>query len=449
MSGNTKKNMMTEGNVVKAMLVFAVPMIIGNMFQQLYSIIDSIIVGNYVNADALAAVGASNAITMLFVMVAAGTGIGASVIISQLFGAKRMEELKTCISTALITIVGLSLVLSIVGLLLSETILKLMNTPASIFADAKTYLDIYFYGFFFLFLYNAFTAVFNALGDSRKPLYFLLFSSVLNIVLDIIFIKDFHMGVAGAAWATLIAQAVSAVLSFVVLMFKIHRIKSGSFAFYSTSLLGDMTKVAIPTILQQSMVSIGMLLIQGVVNQFDAVFLAGYTAAVKIDGMAIVPMVNAGNAVSTFVAQNMGAKNPERAKKGYHVGLAMSMGIGVFIGVICNIFAKPLVGLFMDSATAADSIAIGAEYIGVVSIFYFLMGAMSCTNSVLRGAGDMIWFTTVTLVNLTVRVLITYIFAKATGGMIIMWALPISWAVGFTIAFVRYRMGKWKQIELI
>ncbi len=449
MSGNTKKNMMTEGNVVKAMLVFAVPMIIGNMFQQLYSIIDSIIVGNYVNADALAAVGASNAITMLFVMVAAGTGIGASVIISQLFGAKRMEELKTCISTALITIVGLSLVLSIIGLLLSGTILKLMNTPTSIFADAKTYLDIYFYGFFFLFLYNAFTAVFNALGDSRKPLYFLLFSSVLNIFLDIIFIRDFHMGVAGAAWATLIAQAVSAVLSFVVLMFKIHRIKSASFALYSTSLLGDMTKVAIPTILQQSMVSIGMLLIQGVVNQFDAVFLAGYTAAVKIDGMAIVPMVNAGNAVSTFVAQNMGAKNPERAKKGYHVGMAMSMGIGVFIGVICNIFAKPLVGLFMDSATAADSIAIGAEYIGVVSIFYFLMGAMSCTNSVLRGAGDMVWFTTVTLVNLTVRVLITYIFAQATGGMIIMWALPISWAVGFTIAFVRYRMGKWKQIELI
>ncbi len=440
---------MTEGSPVRGMLMFAIPMILGNLFQQFYNLADSIIVGQMVGADALAAVGASTAITALFVMVAVGTGIGCSVVISQLFGAQKIEEMKTAISTALLSIVVFSVFLSVLGRILSQSILRLLGTPQNIFDGAKTYMDIYFYGFFFLFLYNAFSAVFNALGDSKKPLFFLLFSSVLNIGLDLLFVGKFHWGIAGAAWATLISQGISALLSFTVLVYKLSRIPSKRWKRYDRYMLLNMTRVAVPTILQQSMVSIGMLLIQGAVNRFGSVFLAGYTAAVKIDGIAIVPMVNAGNAVSTFVAQNMGAKKPERVKQGYHIGLAMAMGIGLFIGVLLIFFGDAFIGAFMDAETDAQAIAIGAKYLSVVSLFYFVMGAMNVTSAVLRGAGDMKWFMSVTLVNLIVRVSLTYLLADATSGMIIMWANPIGWTIGLLVAYFRYRQGGWKKIQLV
>lgn len=440
---------MTEGNPVKCMLTFAVPMILGNLFQQFYNIMDSVIVGKLVGSDALAAVGASTSITMLFVMVALGTGIGCSVVISQLFGARQIEKMKSAISTALMSIVVISLALAVLGRFLSRWILAWMGTPEEIFDPAATYLNIYFYGFFFLFLYNAFSAVFNALGDSRKPLYFLMVSSLLNICLDLLFVGRFQWGVAGAAWATLIAQAVSSALSFTVLTFKLKRLECGEYKRYDRALLGKMTRVAIPTIVQQSMVSIGMLLIQSVVNRFGPVFMAGYTAAVRIDGIAIVPMVNTGNAVSTFVAQNMGAGKPQRAKQGYHIGLCMAVGIGVLIGVLLFFFGNAFVNAFMDSDKDAASIAVGVEYLGVVSMFYFVMGAMNVTNAVLRGAGDMRWFMAVTLANLIVRVVLTYALSDITAGRIIMWANPIGWTVGLVLAYIRYRQGKWKKLTLI
>lgn len=254
-----KKINLTEGSVAKGLMSFAIPMILGNIFQQLYNIVDSIIVGKMVGADALAAVGASTSITMLFVMVAVGTGIGCSVVISQLFGAKKMELLKTAIDTALFSILVFSIILSLLGRALSVPILTALKTPENIMADATTYLNIYFYGFFFLFLYNAFTSVFNALGDSKKPLYFLIFSSFVNIGLDIYFVKSLKLGVAGAAWATLIAQALSAVLSFIVLKKKLDGIESGEYAKFDLQMLKNMSRVAFPTILQQSIVSIGML----------------------------------------------------------------------------------------------------------------------------------------------------------------------------------------------
>lgn len=444
-----RKGSMTEGSPVRCMVTFAIPMILGNLFQQLYNLVDSMIVGKLVGQEALAAVGVSTAITMLFVMVAVGTGIGFSVVISQLFGAEKIREMKTAISTALISIMVFSLLLSITGRVFSRSILQLMGTPRDIFSGAETYMNIYFYGFFFLFLYNAFSAVFNALGDSKKPLYFLLFSSVFNIGLDLLFVGKFGWGIAGAAWATFIAQALSAVLSFGVLLHKLSRIQCGSFRYFDGKMLSNMTRVAIPTILQQSMVSVGMLLIQTVVNRFGPVFIAGYTAACKIDGIAIVPMVNAGNAVSTFVAQNMGAGKPERAKQGYHIGLVMGIGIGLLIGVIMFFFGDACVGAFMDASTDAAAIAVGAKYISLVSMFYFVMGAMTVTSSVLRGAGDMRWFLSITLINLALRVSLTFLLADATAGMIIIWANPIGWGVGFLIAYCRYRQGGWKKIKLV
>lgn len=443
------KGSMILGSPVKPLILFTIPMVVGNLFQQFYNIIDSIVVGNEVGEGALAAVGASTSITMLFVMIATGTGIGCSVVISQLFGAGKLARMKTAISTALISILGFSVILSIIGMVINQGLLGLMGTPDDIFTEAVTYLQIYFYGFVFLFLYNAFSAIFNALGDSVKPLLFLIFSSLLNIGLDIYFVASLRMGVAGVAWATLIAQGISAVLSFVFLMIKLKGIKTEKYVFFDIHMLKNMVTVAIPTIIQQSIVSVGMLLIQAAVNRFGSTFLAGYTAAIKIDGIAIVPMVAVGNAMSTYVAQNMGAGKPERIGKGYRICLAMAAGIGLVIAVIFFFCGEQFVGLFLDSEKGAEAIAVGASYLSTVSLFYFVMGIMNVSNGVLRGAADMRWFLFSSLANLCTRVALTYALADVTGGMIIMWANPAGWLVGFLIAAFRYFQGGWKKKQLV
>ncbi|WP_278335665.1 MATE family efflux transporter [Roseburia sp. 499] len=446
---NELKGSMITGNPTKALIAFTLPMVGGNLFQQFYNIVDSIIVGNVVGEDALAAVGASTAITMLFVMVAIGTGIGCSVVISQLFGANQLAKMKTAISTALLSILGFSVFLSVLGMVINKGILRLMGTPDNIFAEASDYLQIYFYGFVFLFLYNAFSAIFNALGDSTKPLLFLMFSSILNIGLDLLFVAKLQMGVQGAAWATLISQAISAVLSFSFLMKKLRKIETESFKRYDIDMLKRMVTVAIPTIVQQSIVSVGMLLIQSVVNRFGSTFMAGYTAAIKIEGIAITPMVAVGNAASTYVAQNMGAKKPERIGEGYRICLTMAAGIGLLIAIFLHFAGEEVVGTFMNSSTSAEAISIGAEYLSIVSMFYFVMGLMNVSNGILRGAADMKWFLACSLCNLATRVILTYALAGVTAGKIIMWANPIGWLVGLVIAVFRYFQGGWKKRVLI
>ncbi len=448
MAEQIKGNMVT-GNPTKALISFTLPMVAGNLFQQFYNIMDSVIVGNVVGEEALAAVGASTAITMMFVMVALGTGIGCSVVISQLFGAGKLKEMKTAISTALLSVLAFSIFLSALGLFINRGLMRLMGTPDNIFEDAAKYMQIYFLGFAFLFLYNAFSAIFNALGDSRKPLMFLIFSSLLNIGLDLYFVAGLHMGVAGVAWATLIAQGISAVLSFGFLLKKLKGIETDTYSRFDGALLKNMVKVAIPTIVQQSIVSVGMVLVQSAVNRFGSTFLAGYTAATKIDGIAIIPMVAVGNAVSTYVAQNMGARKPERIGKGYRICLVMAAGIGLIIAVILHFAGNDFVGLFLDSESSREAIEIGARYLSIVSLFYFMMGILNVSNGVLRGAADMGWFLTCSLCNLGVRVALTYLLADATHGMIIMWANPAGWAVGLVIALARYFQGGWKTKEII
>lgn len=440
---------MVNGNPTKALIGFTLPMVAGNLFQQFYNIMDSIIVGNVVGEEALAAVGASTAITMLFVMVAMGTGIGCSVVISQLFGAKQLEKMKTAISTALLSILGFSIFLSILGSMINRGLMHLMGTPDNVFEDAAKYMQIYFFGFAFLFLYNAFSAIFNALGDSRKPLLFLMFSSLLNIGLDLYFVAELGMGVAGVAWATLISQGLSAFLSFFFLMRKLGAIETVEFSRFDPELLKNMVKVAIPTIIQQSIVSVGMLLIQSAVNRFGSSFLAGYTAATKIDSIAIVPMVAVGNAASTYVAQNMGAKKPERIGQGYRICLLMAALIGFTIAILLYFTGDAFIGLFLNSDSGSEAVSVGTSYLSTVSMFYFVMGIMNVSNGVLRGAADMGWFLSCSLCNLVVRVSLTYTLADVTKGMIIMWANPAGWAVGLMIALFRYFQGGWRSKEII
>ncbi len=449
MSAQEKKLSMTSGNPVKPLFLFVLPLVAGNIFQQFYNIIDSIVVGNYVGANALAAVGSSTAITMMFVMIAAGTGMGCSVIISQLFGAKQFGKMKSAVSTALISVLVFSIILSIIGIVINKGILTLMGTPADVFDDAATYMQIYFFGFVFLFMYNIFSSVFQALGDSVKPLIFLIFSSVLNIGLDIYFVVGLNMGVAGVAWATLIAQGISAVLSFAFLIHKLKGIETEKYAHFDGQLLKAMIKIAIPSIIQQSIISIGMVFIQAVVNRFGATFLAGYTAATKIDGIAIVPMVAIGNGMSTYVAQNMGAGKPERVKLGYRICLAMGMFMGAVLAVIFGIFGEELIGLFMDSTSESEAIAVGVRFLSIISKCYFVMALLNCTGGILRGAGDMKIFLIGSLSNLVLRIILCYSLATITAGSIIMWSSPVGWFLGFLIFFIRYKQGGWKNKKLV
>ncbi len=441
----TLKGSMTSGNPAKALVFFTLPMVFGNLFQQLYNIVDSVIVGKFVGEDALAAVGASTAVTMLFVMIANGTGIGCSIIISNLFGAQDIRRMKSAISTALWSILAFSVVLSLLGLAINTQIMELIGTPKNIFKDAADYMQIYFMGFVFLFLYNAFSAIFNALGDSKKPLVFLFLSSALNVGLDLLMVIRFHMGVRGVAWATLIAQAVSAVLSFIFLMRKLQKMPGTASSRFDAKLLKRMIIVAIPTVLQQSIVSVGMLLVQSVVNRFGSSFLAGYTAAIKLDSIAIVPMVAVGNAASTYVAQNIGAGRLSRIRQGYRICLVMVISIAVLITVPMQLAGDTMIHWFLDSDSSARAIQVGTDYLKIVSGFYFVMGMMNVSSGILRGAADMKWFLAGSLVNLTTRVVLSYTLATLTSGYVVMWANPVGWGICLIISVSRYFQGGWKK----
>lgn len=443
------KGNLTEGNPLTCILKYLIPLMLGNLFQQFYNIADSIVVGRLIGADALAAVGATGTLVALFIMVATGTGIGASVILAQLFGAGQYQRLKTAISTEIITVAGISLVLSLIGSLTGSTLLRLLHTPANILAGAQDYLTIYFYGFIFLFMYNVFASIFNGLGDSEVPLFFLLFSSILNIVLDIVLIRVCKMGISGAAWATVIAQGVAAVLSALVLVKRVYSFCPEKCSRYDTNLLKQMARVAIPTILQQSVISIGGLLIQSCVNQFGSVFLAGYTAATRIDNIAILPMVNCGNAVSTFVAQNLGAGKVDRAKKGCSTGICIAAIFAIILGVVLHFFSKSCMLWFMDPAEAAASIDCGVHYLKFVSMFYFFMGIMKIYAGMLRGAGDMKWFLGSTIVNLVVRTLLTYALAGTIGESSIAVGVACGWILADALVLFRYYQGTWQKIKLI
>ena len=306
---------------LKALTVFAMPMILGSFFQQVYNMADSIIVGQFVGSSALAAVGACAALTNVFICVALGAGVGAGVLVSRYFGAREYGKMKTIVSTSLISFLLLSIILGVFGFCFSHAMMSGLQTPADILEKAVLYLRVYFVGFPFLFMYNVQASIFNSLGDSKRPLYLLIFSSLLNIALDMVFVICFHQGVRGVAVATLIAQGVSAVLSFFLLMRKLKGYEEEEkYGCYDFGMMRSMVKIAVPSTLQQSIVHMGILLVQSVVNSFGSAALAGYSAGSRIESLSIVPMLAMGNAMSTFTAQNIGAGKKERIPLGFREG---------------------------------------------------------------------------------------------------------------------------------
>lgn len=439
---------LTEGSPGKGLLLFALPMILGNLFQQFYNMVDTIIVGKYVGEDALAAVGASYALTTVFVMIAIGGGTGASVIISQYLGAKENGKMKTAVSTAIIAFLGTSVLLGIFGIMANRRILSALSTPDNIMGDAALYLKIYFTGLPFLFMYNILAAIFNSLGDSRTSLYFLIFSSVLNIFLDLFAVRALHMGVAGVAAATVTAQGIAAVLSFFVLM---RRLKGyeGKREIFDVAILGNMVRVAVPSIIQQSIVSVGMLLVQSVVNGFGSSVLAGYTAGMRLESICIVPMISMGNAVSTFTAQNMGAKKTERVKQGYRASFFIVGAFAVIICAVLLLFKNPLIHMFLEEGADGEAFNTGVSYLSFIAYFFVFIGLKASTDGVLRGAGDVVVFTAANLVNLAIRVSFAFGMASVIGVQAVWFAVPIGWAVNYIISGLRYLTGRWSRKKLV
>ncbi len=438
-----------NGKPGQSMFLFALPMIAGNLFQQFYNMADSIIVGRFVGEDALAAVGASYSFTTVFIMVAIGGGMGASVLVSQYLGARKYGEMKTAVSTFLLAFAVFGTLLALFGFFANPTILKVLKTPDNIFADAVTYLQIYFVGLPFLFMYNILAANFNALGKSEIPLYLLIFSSVLNVFLDLVMVLVFHLGVAGVAIATVLAQGVSSLISFAVLLRKLKEYGAKTGRLFDVGMFFGGLKIAIPSIVQQSIVSIGLLLTQSAVNVFGSSSVAGYSAGMRLESICIVPMIATGNAMSTFAAQNLGANKVERVREGYHAAYRIIIGFAVLLLVISQLFCRPIVSLFVSETESAVAFSVGAACFRFEACFMCLIGFKSITDGILRAAGDVNVYMLANLVNLTLRVSVARLLSPVFGIEVIWYAVPLGWAVNYLISYTWYRTGHWKKKNLI
>ncbi len=435
----------------RALLLFAFPIFLGNLFQQFYNMVDSITVGKFVSQAALASVGASYAITNVFIAVAIGGGIGSAVIISQYFGAGQIGKMKTSVYTALLNFLVVGVALGAIGMICCPRLLAALHTPAAVFHDAEVYLRIYFWGLPFLFLYNVESAIFNSLGDSETPLMLLIFSSLLNIGLDLLFVVAFGLGVAGVAVATLIAQGLSAVLSFAVLLKKLRGFSPDAVpaSIYSGGISLRMLAVAVPSVIQQAIVNVGMLLVQSVVNSFGEEALAGYSAGMRYEAIGIVPMNAVGSAVSTFTAQNIGAGNLQRVKEGYRASYRILFCCAAAICAAYQLFAAPLLSAFLDADAGSAAFATGLEYLRFISFFFVLIGLKMATDGLLRGAGDVGVFTIANLVNLGIRVWFAFRFAPLLGIKAVWIAVPVGWAANYLISFCWVLTGRWSRKRVI
>ena len=440
---------LTKGNPGTVLWQFAMPMFISVIFQQLYNITDSIIVGNFAadGESALAAVGASYPITMIFMAIAMGCNVGCSVVISQLFGAKKLKEMKTAISTTLLASLVLSVTLTVLGLLGSKTMLTAIQTPENIFADADVYLKIYIGGFIFMFFYNVVTGIFTSLGDSQTPLYFLIGSSLSNIALDWVFVAVFHLDVAGVAWATFICQGIACVLALITLKKRLKAVVcEGRAELFSVSMLKKIALFAIPSVLQQSFVSVGNIFIQSLINSFGSSVIAGYSAAVKVNTFAITCFGTLGNAVSSFTAQNIGAGDNERVKKGLYAGLKMGFIIGMPFFLACFFGSSSLIRLFMKEETVL-ALSTGVEFLKIVAPFYFVVSMKLITDGVLKGSGCMVPFMISTFSDLILRVGLSYILAGSLGTTGIWLSWPIGWTIGTVLSLSFFAKGVWRIEE--
>nr|WP_320120519.1 MATE family efflux transporter [uncultured Marinifilum sp.] len=438
----------TSGNVSKLIFNFTLPMLLGNVFQQLYNVVDSIIVGKVLGKEALASVGASFPIIFTLIALLIGIGSGFSIVISQYYGAKNINNVKRAIDTMYIFLLVAGLVSSIFGIYFSEELFVLLQLPNELIPQATSYLNVYMAGMVLFFGFSGTSSVLRGLGDSKTPLYFLILASLFNIAFDILFVMVFKWGIAGAAWATVIAQG-GAFISGIIYLNRTHKIIKFSLfkLVFDKELFIKSLKIGLPSGIQHTFVALGMMALLGIVNTFGTDVIAAYTAAGRIDSLAMMPAMNFSQAVAAFVGQNLGANKIERVRKGFKATFLMSNFFCILMTAIIIIFGSQFMKLF---TTDTNVIAIGEKYLIIVSSFYLLFSTMFTTNGVLRGAGDTLIPMFITLFSLwVVRIPVSYILSSKIGETGIWWSIPIGWSMGTIFSYLYYKTGKWKTKSVI
>lgn len=435
---------LTVGNPQTVLWKFCMPLFGSIIFQQLYNIADSLVAGKFVGENALAAVGNSYEITLIFLAFAFGCNMGCSVTVSRLFGAKDLKRMKTAVYTACIFSGVICFLLMLIGIAGSGMLLQLIRTPEEVFADSKLYLDIYAWGLPFVFFYNIATGIFSALGDSKTPFYFLAVSSLSNIAVDIWFVKAFHMGVAGVAWATFLCQGISCILAISVVFRRLSKIETKEKAsLFDLQLLKQIAAVAVPSTLQQSFISIGNIMIQSIINSFGAPVMAGYSASVKLNNLVITSFTTLANGISNYTAQNLGAGKLPRIREGFQVGAKLVWMLSLPLFLIYFFGGNIVLKLFMDEPTEL-AMQTGITYLKILSPFYFVVSVKLVADGILRGAGMMKSFMASTFTDLILRVLLAFCFSKTVLGATGIWcAWPVGWCIATILSVVFYRKGPW------
>ncbi len=438
---------LTVGKPETVLWKFCLPLFGSIIFQQLYNIADSLVAGKFIGENALAAVGNSYEVTLIFLAFAFGCNMGCSIIVSQLFGAKEFSRLKTAISTACIFSGATCMLLMLAGICGTDPLLGLMQTPKQVYADSKLYLDIYIWGLPFVFFYNIATGIFSAFGDSKTPFYFLAVSSTSNIAIDILFVKAFHMGVSGVAWATFLCQGASCILAVYTVWLRLKNIPCQEKpALFDTGLLKKILVVAIPSTLQQSFISIGNILIQSVINGFGASVMAGYSAAVKLNNLVITSFTTIGNGISNYTAQNLGAKQYKRIRDGFFAGLKIVWCLCIPFCILYLFFGNHLLLLFMEKGSHA-ALLTGRQFLWILSPFYFVVSAKLVADGVLRGTSAMRQFMAATFTDLILRVLLAFVLPGWTKSAIGIWcAWPVGWTTATVLSIFFYRK-EYKKIN--
>ncbi len=439
---------LTVGNPQTVLFKFCMPLFGSIIFQQLYNIADSLVAGKFIGENALAAVGNSYEITLIFIAFAFGCNMGCSVIVSKLFGAKDFKGMKTAVYTACIFSAIVCAVLMLIGVGGSGALLHLIRTPDEVFADSKLYLDIYAWGLPFVFFYNIATGIFSALGDSKTPFYFLAVSSLSNIAVDIWFVTAFQMGVAGVAWATFLCQGISCILAMVVVFRRLAKIEGKEKApIFDAQILKQIIIIAVPSTLQQSFISLGNIAIQSIINGFGAPVMAGYSAAVKLNNLVITSFTTLGNGISNYTAQNLGAKKLDRVRQGFGVGVKLVWALSLPLFLLYFFGGNIVLKLFLDAPTQT-ALHTGIMYLRILSPFYFVVSAKLVADGILRGAGLMKNFMIATFTDLILRVVLAFVFSKTALGATGIWcAWPIGWCVATVLSIRFYLHGPWKKAE--
>lgn len=430
---------LTVGDPKKVLWRFCLPLLGSIIFQQLYNVADSFVAGRFLGEKAIAAVGNGYEITLIFLAFAFGCNIGCSVVVARCLGAKKYEELKTSVYTTLISTAVICVLLMFVGIGFSTQLLNLINTPEDIFEDSKLYLTIYTFGLPFVFYYNIATGIFSALGDSKTPFIFLAISSVSNIFMDILFVTAFKMGVSGVAWATFICQGISFVLVMIVVFKRFNKIATESKpAVFSWEIFLKISKIAVPSILQQSFISVGNIVIQGVINLFGSSVVAGYSASIKLNNLVVTSYTTMGNGISSYTAQNIGASKYERVKSGLYAGLKLAFIITIPFMLIYFFLGKELLNILINSPTD-ETINTGITFLRVVSPFYFIVATKLAVDGVLRGSAMMDKFIISTFTDLILRVVLAVVLSKILGPIGIWISWPIGWVIGMILSVIFVR----------